>query len=437
MSEYKAKILMGVVLAVIIAVGLAGATMLIAPQSGSPSQQTSTSQVLSSKSVMLVQLTDPPIVPAGTTALNLTYSGINLLAAEPSTTTFTTVTDSVTSTITKTLSGVMNQPQSFAILQTGTVDLLKLQNVSETLASASLPNGSTIYSVSFGVSSIHITINGTTSPVSLATGGSTLLVTLAKPAVIQGTSAMLVDLTPTIVNTTSGYEMIPSAVGIIRSNISGQEQQIGHQQSLSHQDNQEIHHVMGQANASLVALSVAGNMTTLKVMINNTGNANFSLVAVGVNGNFTTQNAVCTQTSGQTSSTRQDDPTSNYQHCEGLFGHQDLVFFPNSTLTAASSPSSCETGTMAPSFAGFGDNGNGGNSHLQLSPGQCVVLTFSGTITFGNNGFVVVPSTMSGQNYTIHVIATNSTQIMLNCTLPVTSSSCTPVQNGSGDNGGD
>ena len=95
MSEYKTKIVLGAVLAVIIAVGLAGATIMLAPQTGTTvsiqsqqssqnSQNTSTSQqllststaILGAQSVLIVQLTDPPIVPAGTTSLNLTYTAL-------------------------------------------------------------------------------------------------------------------------------------------------------------------------------------------------------------------------------------------------------------------------------------------------------------------------------------------------------------------------
>ena len=158
MSEFKGKILVGAVLAVIIAVGLAGAVMLAAPQHSQQSN-TSTSQLLSGKSVLLVQLTDPPIVPAGTSSLNMSYSDISLLVSEPVAT--TTVTSSVTTsgtssstityTITQSQSGVRTSPQSISTKQSGIVDLLKLQNVSKTLASVILPNGSTIYSVNFAV----------------------------------------------------------------------------------------------------------------------------------------------------------------------------------------------------------------------------------------------------------------------------------------------
>ena len=450
MSEYKTKIVLGVVLAVVIATGLAVASMAIAPNifGSSTQSQHSTSQ-LSGPSVLLVQLTDPPIVPAGTTSLNLTYSSISLLVAEPSTTTETSTstitsptTSTTTTTITKTLSNVVNTPQSVQITPTGsvTVNLLKLQNISQTIASAKLPNGSTIYSVSFTVSSIAIAVNGVTYPVTLATGGSSLLVTMAKPAILEGTNAVLLDLTPTVVNTTSGYQMIPSSVGIIKpqSEITNQQYQIGHQDKLTDQEQQDIHNAAGQVTAGLTALSVSGSTTTISVRVDNTGNAAIDLVAIGIQGSFTAQNPSCTTTTTSTTTTSTTS-TSDGDHqsfhfplgCEGPFGLNEMVFVPasstttTSTTTTTTTSTSCSTGTMSPVDLG----GMGDNNHLSLSPGQCVVLTFSGTITFGGHGVTLVPNTSSGQQYLVHVIGSDNAQMTLSCTLPASATSCTQIQN--------
>ena len=445
MSEFKGKILVGAVLAVIIAVGLAGAVMLAAPQHSQQSN-TSTSQLLSGKSVLLVQLTDPPIVPAGTSSLNMSYSDISLLVSEPvatttvtsSVTTSGTSSSTITSTITQTQSGVRTSPQSISTKQSGIVDLLKLQNVSKTLASVNLPNGSTIYSVNFAVHNINITINGQTYPVTLATGSNNLLVTLATPATHEGTNAMLVDLTPTEVNTTSGFQMIPSSVCIMKTNVGEQEQQLGHEQSVSNQDDQEIHQAMGQVFASLVALSVSGNVTTFEVNVTNTGSGNVSLAAIGIHGNFTVQNNACTTTSTTSSNSLGGEyPTHGYQsQCGWDFGTQQVVFYQNSTLSPPNTQPSCETGTMSSSFQMGDYNQADYNHHSELQPGQCVVLTFKGVITTGDHGIVVVPSTLSGQQYIVDVIASNSAPVTLNCTLPVSSTSCTVAQNNF-HNGGD
>ncbi|MGH2638579.1 MAG: DUF4382 domain-containing protein, partial [Rhabdochlamydiaceae bacterium] len=244
MSEYKTKIVLGAALAVILAVGLAATAILVAPQIGTPSRQqsslntstlqqqlsSSSSVPLGSQSFLIVQLTDPPIVPQGTTLLNLTYSAINLLVTEPSTSTSISTSSGTSTTVTSTEAGQVTS-QTISIVPSGgsaTVDLLKLQNISQTIGSANLPSGSTIYSISFAVSSISVEINGTSSPVTLATGGSTLLVTLTRPATLLGTNAVLLDLNPTIINTPSGYQMIPSSIGIIKpqSEITDQDHQV-------------------------------------------------------------------------------------------------------------------------------------------------------------------------------------------------------------------
>lgn len=453
MSEYKTKIVLGVVLAVVIATGLAVASMAIAPNflGSSTQSQHSTSQ-LSGPSVLLVQLTDPPIVPAGTTSLNLTYSSISLLVAEPSTTTETSTstitsptTSTVTTTITKTLSNVVNQPTSVSIPAAGgsaTVNLLKLQNISQTIASANLPNGTTIYSVSLNLdtavtSNINIAINGVTYPVTLAASGTSLLVTLSKPAVLEGTNAVLLDLTPTVVNTTSGYQMIPSSVGIIKpqSEITSQQHQIGHQDQLTDQDQQDIHSAAGQLTANLTTLSLSGSTTTISVNVTNTGSAAIDLVAIGVQGNFTAQNPSCTSTT--TSTTTSTDNNHQQFHfpigCEGQFDLNEMVFVPTSTTTTtttAASPS-CSTGTMSPvDLRGMGDN-----NHLTVSPGQCVVLTFTGTLSLGGHGVTVVPNTSSGQQYIVHVIGSDNAQMTLSCVLPPSATSCTPIHDNSGGQG--
>ena len=443
MSEYKTKIVHGVVLAVVIATGLAVASMAIAPSLfGSTTQSQNSTSQLSGPSVLLVQLTDPPVVPSGTTSLNLTYSSISLLVAEPSTTTEVSTstitsptTSTATTTITKTMNNVVNQPTSVSIPATGgsaTVDLLKLQNISQTIASANLPNGTTIYSVSLNLdtsvtSNINITINGVTHPVTLATSGTSLLVTLAKPAVLEGTNAVLLDLTPTVVNTTSGYQMIPSSVGIIKpqSEVTNQQHQIGHQDRLTDQDQQDIQSAAGQLTANLTALTVSGSTTTISVNVSNTGSAAFDLVAIGVQGNFTAQNPSCTTTTTTTTSDNNHQLFHFPIGCEGPFDLNEMVFVPTSTTTTTAASSSCSTGAMSPVDLG----GMGDNNHLTVSPGQCVILTFTGTLTLGGHSITLVPNTSSGQQYIVHVIGSDNAQTTLSCVLPPSATSCTTIHN--------
>ena len=144
-----------------------------------------------------IQLTDPPLVPPGTSSLNLTYTSVNVLVGEPA-------------------SGGQLTTTSVSLSPSGgsaTVDLLKLQNVSQTIASTSVPTGSTVYSVGFTVQSVSISINGTVYPVTLAVGGADLGVTLANPTALVANSSVLLELNPVVADTPTGYQMIPSMVG--------------------------------------------------------------------------------------------------------------------------------------------------------------------------------------------------------------------------------
>lgn len=449
MSEYKMKIFLGAALAVIIAVGLAAAAITLAPQLGHATQQTTftqqqTSQTLGPKSTLIVQLTDPPIVPEGTSSMNLTYSAINLFVTEPSTAT----ASSQTATGDEDNHDQQQQSQvatsTISVIPSGgtaTVDLLRLQNVSQTIALANLTDGSMIYSISFTVSSISIDVDGVVSPVTLATSGnSTLLVTLVAPASLHGTNAVLLDLNPTIISTASGYQMIPSSVGIIKpqSELTGDDDHVGSTHPLSNQDHDNFDHAKGNVNASLLSLSTNGNATTVTFQVNNTGTSHLVLVAIGLSGNFSLSGGSACNVSSTENHHHGEDEVSSYGH-EGCETPDGIVLVPTNagvtstdssqtttTTTTASTTatgSAClaETLTVVHSTEGIHDTGP-----LVIAPGECVTLTFSGTITFGNSA-VIVPSVESGQNYTVHVIASDNAELKLECTLPISGAGCSSV----------
>lgn len=375
-------------------------------------------------SKLVIRLTDPPTVPSGTTSLNLTYSSIALLVGEPA-----GGGQFTTKTVTVTPSG-----------GSATLNLLRLQNVSQTIALASLPNGTVIYSFAFAVTGISIDVNGTKSPVTLATG-STLTVTLAEPSAIEGPTVALLRLDPVIVNTPSGYQMIPSAVGIIRAenqDEQGQDEVIGSQHELSTDDKNHLEQARGNLTATLTALSVTGNSTTITVEVKNAGNSSVVLNAIGVHGNFTAVGHACsavstestthTQTSEveshssttTTSTTATSESTTTEAGCE--MEHADeVVFVPvNSTVTGTS----CVPLKMVLVNGQMAESGDHG---LTLTKGQCVSLTFSGQISFGESKLVLVPSTSPGQVYGVHIVASEGSNLELSCSLPLAPHSCSIV----------
>lgn len=371
---------------------------------------TSSTSIAGPQSLLVVQLTDPPQVPLGTKSLNLTDSSIVLVVGEPSG------------------NGKVN-PTSVTVTPTSgsaTLNLLRLQNVSQTIASANLLNGSIIYSVTFTVSSISIDVNGTVSPVTLATGGNTFSVTIAQPTSLQGENVALLQLNPIVVGTPSGYQLIPSAVGVIKHSEGQGQEQIGFQHTLSRNDTGQLQNARGNLTANLLTLSVTGNITSVTVQVKNTGGAAVTLNAIGLQGNFTTTDSGCS------TSTTARGQGADHRRCEMPEHMNEVVFVPvvptASTTTSSQSTSSTATSAACTSGQMSLVNGGGGNQDhdrgFVLQAGQCVNFAFSGEITFGESGNVLTPSTANGETYEVHVIGSEGANLQLACTLPLGATSC-------------
>jgi len=389
------------------------------------SQSSQTSAQPGSNSLLVVQLTDPPSVPAGTLWLNITYSSLGLLVGEP------------------TGSGGQLNPQTLTVTPQGgsaTLDLLGLQNVTETIASASVPDGSVVYSVTFTVSSISIDVDGTISPVSLATDGNTFTVTMANVPVLHGTNVALLQLNPVVVSSPDGYTLVPSSVGVLRQSEGQGESTIGWRHSLSSDETNSLTYAKGSLSANLLSLSVSGSTTTLEVQVANTGSTVVNLIALGMTGQFSVQGGCQSGTSSTTTTSETSTGWNQPWTSQGgnmqkfacwMANHWNILAFvpvlPSSTsattTTTSTSTSSCETGQLSLLSRSFGGRFGG----LVLSPGQCIDLTYTGTISFGDTGLTIVPTTTAGTVYHVVIMATNGANLGLECTLgtPIT---CTPQQ---------
>lgn len=397
-----------------------------------PLQRQRSTPGLQGQSVLAIRLTDPPLVPDLTSSLNLTYSSLSVLVGVPS-----GHDDQFNvSSVTVTPSG-----------GSATLDLLKLQNVSQTIAKASLPNDSVVYSITLTVTSISIDVNGTIFPVAPASGGNTLTVTMAHPTSLSGNDIALLQLNPVVVKTPNGYQLIPSAVGIIRAHSENDqgEEQVGSEHELTSNETDALDDARGNVTASFVALSVSGNSTTATFEIRNTGNISIVLNAIGVHGNFTalgsacpgnevTNNTTTTEshtTNGQneseattethTESTNQTVASPGDQECEDFEHADEVVFVPVVQSIALANSSSCASGQLALVNEDTNDSEDMG---LTLKPGQCVDLTFTGPISFGDSQLILIPSTSPGQTYSVHIIASDGANVELGCVLPLGPDSC-------------
>jgi len=378
------------------------------------SQSSQASAQPGSNSLLVVQLTDPPSVPAGTIWLNLTYSSLGLLVGEP------------------TGSGGQLSPQTLTVTPKGgsaTLDLLGLQNVTETIASASVPDGSAIYSVTFTVHSISIDVDGTVSSVALATNGNTFTVTMANVPTLHGTNVALLQLNPVVVDSPDGYTLVPSSVGVLRTSEGQGESTIGWRHSLSGDDDNSLMYAKGSLSANLVSIATSGSTTTLTVQVANTGSTPISLIAFGMTGPFVAQGGC--QSGSTTTTTTTETATGWNQPWTNMAGNWQkfacfmashwniLAFVPviptsaSTTTTSSTSTASCGTGQLSLLSRNF-DGRFGG---LALSPGQCVDLTYTGTISFGDTGITIVPTTTAGSVYHVFVMATNGANLGLTCTL--------------------
>ena len=383
------------------------------------------------QSVVAIQLTDPPQVPAGTQWLNLSYSSITVLYSTPSTSSSASGQSSISETTFTPSAG------------SATVDLMALENVSQTVATADVPSGATVYSVPFVVSSAKIDVNGQVSQVSLASG-SNLQVTIAHPEPVQSGSSILLELNPVIVNATNGYTLIPSAVGIMSSCGSSDSCEIGAKTHVTNNEEGELNSARGSLSANITSFSVSGETTTFSVQVNNTGNTPVMLVAIGLHGSFTVAGAGCPSGSGEGDASQQG--MGDGGHCEHP---SEVVFVPavvessSSSTSITASPltsaagSSSSTSSSSSSTSGTGASGcitaqlrlvyggeQGDNAEnnvegggLNITPGQCYVLTFSGIISTGASGHVLIPNTSSGQSFEVHVIASAGAELQLGCSI--------------------
>jgi len=415
----------------------------------------------SSYSVLAIKLTDPPQVPDGTQWLNMTFTQVSLLVAQPTGSSGQVITKSVTIT-----------PQSGS----ATIDLLALQNYTYTLAQANLTQGSVVYSVTFTVSKIVIDVNGTQSPVTITGGATTLQAVIANPKSLTGDNEALIQLNPVVVNTPSGYQLIPSTVAVITPSH-GQEHE-GGMSTLSQQEEKELEEATGNLSVKILTLSVSGSNTTFILLVNNTGSIPVQLVAVGLHGEFNVTGSACRagqegdHNQGQGDHNQGGNGMGDQQGGEGSSGdsasvvtlnpadhgeceHPDqVVFIPlntsstqatstttsssTSTTTTSASSAKCQVFNMSVVNGEDGNDNSQGDENQQsvgivIQPHECVELVFKGVIGFGSSNLTLVPSLTTGSTYTIHIIASNSAEQKLECTVPVSPASCRPVTSDNND----
>jgi hypothetical protein len=226
-----------------------------------------------------VMLTDPPTVPAGTTQLNLTYTDVSLHVIYPNGT-----------------------DEWLPVGASGNVNLFSLVNMTQTLATVTIPLNSTVDKVQFAITDVTAVVNAETYNVTSLS--DTFVVKVANGAVNQTLSGVLIDFNPTLVQiqasdendtTVYYYVLVPSANAIIVNDLKSAHFTVGKIIEIGENNRVRLVRVKEDFSQNLTivsaTLTVNGNNTGLSVTLKNEGNVAFRIFGLTLNGEFnTTQN---------------------------------------------------------------------------------------------------------------------------------------------------
>ncbi len=233
-----------------------------------------------------VLLTDPPTVPAGTTQLNLTYTDISLHVV------FANGTE-----------------KWLPVDASGTVNLFSLVNVTQTIASTTVPVNSTVDKVQFTIANVTALINAQTYNVTSLS--ETFVVKVVNGQVNQTLSGVLIDFNPTLVQiqasdendtTVLYYVLVPSANALIINDITSEHLKVGTLVKVGENNKVKIERVKEDFSKNLTiitaTLKVNGNNTGLSVSLKNEGNVTFRVFGLTLHGEFNTTQTLKTKASG-------------------------------------------------------------------------------------------------------------------------------------------
>jgi hypothetical protein len=314
----------------------------------------------------LVMLTDPPVVPAGTTILDLTYSNVSLHVTYPNGTTIW-----------------------LPVNASGTVNLFSLVNMSQTIASTTIPSGSTVDKIQFTIADVDAKVNGNWYNVTVLS--STLVVTVKNSIVNETLSGVLIDFNPTLVQIQATdadgalvyyYVLVPSATATIVSELSNGQIKVGTIVELGQNNRAKLVRVVEEfsKNVTIVSatLSVNGNITTLSVTLKNYGNVTFKVFGLILHGEF--------------------NATRTWEKLKIEKIHPDTIpFKANGT-------------SLIPLFGDEDEDAHDDEhedmSSLSLQPGQEVTLSFSGVMALHphRKGPMIVITPILGENYIIRLM---------------------------------
>lgn len=357
--------------AVLVAIVVIGVVLYTNPTSLTPNQTPAAAS-------FLVMLTDPPTVPAGTTMLNLTYTNVTLHVA------YTNGT-----------------AEWLPVSASGTVNLFSLINFSQTIASTTIPNDTTVDRIQFTIAGVRAVVNGTLYNVT--TLSNTLVMSVANSQVNQTLSGVLIDFNPTLVQiqaTDSNgtlvdyYVLVPSATAVVVTSLSQEQVKVGTIVELGQNDREKLVRVVEEFSNNLTiasaSLSVNGNMTSLNVTIVNNANVAFRIFGLTLHGEF------------NATRTWDDDHRMGDENRMGEMNRRVIV----EKIHPDTIPFKVNGSSLIPLFGT--DDEDVDRVPLTLQPRQNVTLSFRGVIGLQpDRGMMEVPAMVVtpivGANYTLRL----------------------------------
>ena len=226
---------------------------------------------LSGYTTVYVKVTDPLIAPQGTQSINISYSGLQLLVKN--------------STDTSWVNAGSN----------GTIDLLAVQNQSQTLSVLNLPQGSVPEAARFNITSGTITINGTQYLLTLSGHGINSTFSGSAAASSKALSALLSissSISTSFAGNSSAFFLSAFPSGILLSEP--QNSYVGSRQLLSAAENSALESqkpaikiistsVMQEASISNISITVEDNSSVPVVLKQLSLSGNELVTANGIN----------------------------------------------------------------------------------------------------------------------------------------------------------
>lgn len=329
-----------------------------------------------------ILLTDPPNVPTGVTAVYVTYSNVAVH-----------------------ISGAGNQSGWTSSNTAGTIDLMKLVNISITIASIKVTTG--VYNaLRFNISSAEVTFDGKNYTAFVPRA----LLTVPIPGGISvnatTSSAEIIDMSPTIVNIGSGSTpefIITTTASCFHVPQNQVTKNMGrHGFSFGLNGNAWWHQIQESYTANVTITSASLSASSFSVTVKNTGSTPLNLSAIVVTP-LGYECAVQTSTSSTTTSTTHSRNHGRAPVPDCLTGSATFLVENNGTLLSVkgliSDMSVLREKTSPSQWSSFGKNG------LTIASGGSVTLKYSGSISFGfASSRWTPPGVISGDQYDITAV---------------------------------